>query len=172
MNKQVIESKSCEILRAITATHIQAVRSLMEEYATDIGLDLCFQNFADELAALPGDYAAPHGCLLLARSEDQWAGCVALRPLPDVTGDTGTSGCCEMKRLFVPARFRGRGLGRMLAQAIISQARAIGCKQMKLDTVEALTAANRLYRSLGFEPIAPYCHNPFADARFFGLSLS
>ena len=166
MNKQSAPDR-CAIQRATTPTEVAAVRALLEEYAVDTGLDLCFQNFAAELDALPGDYAPPHGCLLLARCQMQWAGCVALRPLRDA--DSAHS--CEMKRLFVPERFRGQGVGRALAQAVIAQARAIGYEQMKLDTVASLTASNRLYHSLGFESIPAYCHNPFPDARFYGLSL-
>lgn len=165
-------SHRCEVLRATTPAEIQAVRALLEEYAADTGLDLCFQNFAAELAALPGDYGPPRGCLLLARHEAEWAGCVALRPLdanPHAIADATHS--CEMKRLFVRARFRGRGLGRVLALAIIDAARALGYPQMKLDTLESLAASNVLYRSIGFEPIVAYCHNPFPDARFFGLLL-
>ncbi|MDF2441683.1 MAG: hypothetical protein JWN98_2667 [Abditibacteriota bacterium] len=166
----------CEIVHATSAAHIAVVRSLLQEYATETGLDLEFQNFAAELVALPGDYASPRGCLMLARYKNQWAGCVALRPLPTPDfrsiEDISTANTCEMKRMFVPNRFRGRGLGRFLAEALIQEARALGYAYMKLDTIEALAAANHLYRSLGFHEIAPYRHNPLPAARFFELKLA
>ena len=142
---------------------IQAVRRLFQEYAAFLGVDLCFQGFEQELAELPGAYAPPDGRLLLAVADDQPVGCVALRKLED--------GICEMKRLYVQPGFRGLGLGRRLAEAIIQQARDIGYQRMRLDSIDSLKEAAALYRSLGFVEIPPYRYNPLPGAVFMGLRL-
>ena len=139
------------------------VRALFEEYAGSLGFDLEFQHFRDELAALPADYAEPAGALLLARDAGAVAGCVALRPIDVQT--------CEMKRLYIRPAWRGRGIGRLLAEAIIAQARQRGYRAMRLDTIPSMTGAIALYRSLGFADIAPYRHNPIAGAVFLELAL-
>ena len=141
---------------------VRAAR-LFREYQAWLGVPLDFQDFEAELAALPGAYAPPHGALLLAESAGVPVGCVALRPLDD--------GICEMKRLYVDEGWRGAGLGRALARSIIDAARAAGYRAMRLDTLERLGAANRLYRELGFRPCAPYCHNPLEGAVFMELYL-
>jgi ribosomal protein S18 acetylase RimI-like enzyme len=151
------------ILPVTSGADLVAVRSLFEEYAASLGFSLCFQGFDRELAELPGAYGPPRGRLLLAKVDRVAAGCVALRPLG---GDA-----CEMKRLFVRPAFHGRGLGRQLAEAVLGEARAAGYASVKLDTVPAMTAAQRLYASLGFEDVRPYCANPIEGARYMELRL-
>jgi len=152
------------IYPADSATHIAQARELFLEYAQSLGFSLCFQSFDKELAELPGDYAPPRGRLLLAQQEGQLAGCVALHPL--------SNEICEMKRLYLRPQFRGQGLGRKLADAIISEARSIGYTAIRLDTVEpVMTDAVAMYRRLGFQEIAPYCANPIAGALYMELKL-
>lgn len=139
------------------------VRTLFEEYAASLAVDLCFQGFADELAGLPGAYAPPGGCLLLAWVNGVAAGCVAMRPLdPNV---------CEMKRLYVRAGFRGTGVGRLLVETVVDDARRAGHASMRLDTLATMASARALYHALGFQPIAPYRHNPIPGTEFLELRL-
>jgi putative acetyltransferase len=143
---------------------IASVRELFLEYAQSLGFSLCFQSFDKELAELPGDYAPPDGRLLLATYEGQPAGCVALHNLaPEI---------CEMKRLYVRPQFRGKGLGRTLAEHVIADARLIGYKHLRLDTVEPMMkTAVAMYRQLGFREIAPYRPNPIEGALYMELQL-
>jgi ribosomal protein S18 acetylase RimI-like enzyme len=151
-------------LQASSPDEIDQARALFREYEAWLNLDLCFQNFEKELAELPGAYAPPTGRLLLAFEDDELAGCVALRRLSDDV--------CEMKRLFLRPQFHGRGLGRELAERIIEEARAIGYRKMRLDTLsEQMGNAIRLYRALGFTEIAPYYKNPVLGALFMELTL-
>jgi len=153
-----------KLIQANTPAEIKIARELFEEYAAWLEISLCFQNFAQELAGLPGDYAPPDGRLLLAVVDDQVAGCVALRKIGD--------GACEMKRLFLRSEFRGRGLGRKLAEAIIAEARRIGYERLRLDTLPGrMDQALGIYRSLGLREIQPYYDNPVAGATFMELIL-
>lgn len=150
--------------QAESPAQIAQARELFLEYAQSLGFSLCFQNFDKELADLPGDYALPDGRLLLATYDDQLAGCVALHKLD--------SRICEMKRLYLRPQFRGKGIGRALADHIIAEARQIGYPRMRLDTVEpVMKDAVAMYRKLGFKEIAPYCANPIAGALYMELSL-
>ena len=141
---------------------IDAARGILREYQASLAIDLCFQNFDDELALLPGEYAAPAGQLLLAFVGDALAGCGGLRALPDADD----ANACEMKRLFVRPAFRRFGLGRVLAEALIDEARRAGYSTMLLDTLDEMEAARALYEDLGFEEIPPYYHNPIAGAHY------
>lgn len=152
-----------QILEADSPELIAMARALFLEYSQTLGIGLCFQGFSGELARFPGEYAPPAGRLLVALDGPNAAGCGALRPIePDV---------CEMKRLYVRPAFRGRGLGRDLALALLSAARAIGYRRMRLDTLPLMTAAIALYRALGFREIPPYRPNPVAGALFLELDL-
>jgi putative acetyltransferase len=154
-----------QIFQAHSDDDIQKARALFEEYASGLGISLCFQNFDRELANLPGDYAPPDGRLLLAYQNEQLAGCIALRKLePNV---------CEMKRLFLRPSFRGKGVGRVLVDSIIEQARTVGYARMRLDTLPGrMDRALALYRSIGFVEIEPYCENPVGGATFMEFDLT
>jgi ribosomal protein S18 acetylase RimI-like enzyme len=128
---------------------------------------LCFQGFDSELKDLPGDYAAPRGSLMLARCEGQWAGCCALRPLDS----SDYANACEMKRLYVRQAFRGLGIGRALAEAILNMARQAGYSYVLLDTLDDMESARAMYVDLGFEEIPPYYHNPIAGAHYLRVEL-
>jgi ribosomal protein S18 acetylase RimI-like enzyme len=142
---------------------IRVVRELFLEYSESLGVDLCFQGFAEELASLPGEYARPAGRLLVMMDEQQAVGCLALRPINDTI--------CEMKRLYLRAAYRGKGAGRALIDALIGAAREIGYERMRLDTLPSMTKAIAIYRSLGFQEIPPYRVNPVAGASFLELNL-
>jgi putative acetyltransferase len=151
-------------LPAESPAQIAGTRELFLEYAQSLGFSLCFQNFDQELAGLPGDYAPPEGQLLLAYHEGQLAGCVALHRLePRI---------CEMKRLYLRPQFRGKSVGLALVESVIAQARAIGYSHMRLDTVEPIMKdAVAMYRRFGFREIAPYRPNPIAGALYMELEL-
>ena len=154
-----------KLIQATTSEAVQQAHQLFEEYAAGLGISLCFQNFDQELAKLPGGYAPPSGRLLLAVEGDEVMGCVALRKIGDGVG--------EMKRLYVRPAFRGRGLGRTLTEKLIAEASLIGYTSMRLDTLPGkMDQAISMYRSLGFQEIAPYYKNPVAGATFMELVLS
>lgn len=145
------------------AEAIPVARELFVEYAEQLGVDLCFQNFAEELATLPGAYAPPRGGVWLARVDGHDAGCVALRPLD--------AQAAELKRMYVRRAWRGRGLGRRLGETAIGFARAAGYRAVCLDTLAGMTEALALYRSFGFRPTRAYCHNPLPDTVWMELEL-
>ncbi len=151
------------IFPAQTDKDYETAKKLFVEYADSLGFHLRFQNFEEELANLPGDYASPSGCLLLAIYKEQPVGCVALRKRSD--------GICEMKRLYVREQFRGLGIGRALVEAVIEEARKIGYNYMRLDTVPSMEAASALYVSVGFKKSGAYRYNPIEDAVFMELKL-
>lgn len=142
---------------------VEIVRRLFVEYATALGIDLGFQGFPEELATLPGAYAAPRGTLLLAWVDGAPAGCVGLRPL-----DADT---CELKRLFVRPAYRGRGLARQLSTAALAEARSRGYMRIRLDTLPTMVEAQALYRALGFREIGPYRASPVDGTVFMELAL-
>ena len=153
-----------EISQAESSEDIVTIRELFLEYAASLGFSLCFQSFDEELASLPGKYSPPQGRLLLARHDGKAVGCVALRRLDP--------GICEMKRLYVRPEFRGHKLGRILADRILAEARAIGYERIRLDTVEpVMRNAVALYRALGFREIAPYGDHPIEGTLFMELPL-
>jgi GNAT superfamily N-acetyltransferase len=149
------------------AATFAATRAILREYAASLNIDLCFQGFEAELAALPGDYAEPAGIMLLALVDGEVAGCGAVRPLADVDYPNA----CEMKRLFVRRAFRRFGLGRLIAQALIDHARAAGYSTMLLDTLDEMESARELYASLGFSGVPPYYYNPIPGAHYLRADL-
>ena len=152
-----------EIIKVTDGENLSHVRELFLAYAEWIGIDLSFQNFNEEMANLPGDYAPPTGRLLLAFHDDKPAGCVAVRKLD--------GNICEMKRLYVLPEFQGSGIGKSLAQEIITEAKGLNYAKMRLDTMPKMASAQNLYRSLGFKEIAPYRFNPEPGAVFMELDL-
>ena len=155
----------------IVATHsrqeLDALREIMREYGAGLGIDLNFQDFEAELRQLPGTYCSPRGALLAAKSDKLLTGCCALRPLDTVDYPNA----CEMKRLYVRPAFRGQGIGRVLVEAILDQARLAGYSSLLLDTLSDMEAARALYADLGFTEIAPYYHNPLAGFHYLRVKL-
>ncbi|MCB1987894.1 MAG: GNAT family N-acetyltransferase [Nitrospirota bacterium] len=155
------------LLTASGPDHLAVLRELFQEYAENLAVDLCFQQFDTELATLPGDYADPRGALLLALVDGEPAGCCALRPL-DATDYPNAS---EMKRLYVRRAFRGFGLGRQLAEAALDAARQRGYACVLLDTLDDMESARALYTELGFVEIPPYYHNPIPGAHYLKVDI-
>jgi GNAT superfamily N-acetyltransferase len=174
------------IFAAESPTHIEQVRELFLEYAKSLGFSLCFQGFDQELAGLPGDYAPPQGRLFLAEYDGKLAGCAALHPVVSdksrvASREPATRSAevrpaeeriGEMKRLYLRPEFRGKGLGRMLAERILQEARHIGYAKLRLDTVEpVMKDAVAMYRRMGFREITPYRENPMAGTLYMELDL-
>ncbi len=151
------------IVKAENENQIGHIKELFKEYEESLGFDLSFQDFEKELAELPGEYSPPGGRLMLAVQGEEVVGCVALRKIED--------GICEMKRLYIRPNFRRKGIGRQLAEKIISEARKIGYTHMRLDTISSMKEANTLYESLGFKEIKPYRYNPINGALYMELTF-
>ena len=162
-DKEALSPKT-GIRHATTASDVERARALFVEYAQWLKVDLCFQGFAEELKALPGAYAPPRGRLLLAGTADDAFACIALRPLD-------SDGMAEVKRLYVRSAHRGERWGYRLAEELIAEARAIGYRELKLDTLEWMTPARALYASLGFRECGAYYDNPLAGVVYMRLEL-
>lgn len=152
---------------ADSAADLALAVEIFREYAASLSVDLCFQSFEQELSTLPGEYASPHGHLLLAFVDEQLAGCGAIRSCHD----TDHVNACEMKRLFVRPAFRGLGLGRSMTEALLDEARRCGYSAVLLDTLDEMESARELYASLGFYEVAPYYFNPIAGAHYLKVDL-
>ena len=163
-----VDKPTVTLLPAESPHDLEAARLLFAEYAGSLGIDLEFQDFEHELASLPGDYAAPRGCLLLAHVDGALAGCCALRPMDN----SDYPNAAEMKRLYVRKAFRGFGLGRELAEAALNTAHQMGYDHVLLDTLDEMESARALYTELGFEEIPPYYHNPIAGAHYLKADIS
>lgn len=150
-------------LKLFTNELLEDTKNIFREYQSDIDTDLCFQDFENELKNLPGKYSEPNGRLYLAYKGDKTVGCIALRPI--------NNNECEMKRLYVRPQFRKEGIGKILVEKIIADAKKIGYKHIVLDTLEKMNSAIRLYKTFGFEDYKPYCFNPEKDAVFMKLDL-
>jgi putative acetyltransferase len=162
-----VQRPSIQLVTPDTPALTKATRQIFTEYAAQLGVDLCFQNFDAELAELPGEYANPQGALLLALVDGEVAGCCALRPLSSVDYPNAA----EMKRLYVRDPYRGLGLGRQLAEAALDAARIAGYHCVLLDTLDDMESARALYEDLGFDSIPPYYHNPIAGAHYLKVDL-
>lgn len=156
-----------QLITPALTTQIDATRLIFRDYAAGLGIDLCFQDFDAELLDLPGDYAPPRGALLLALVNGVVAGCCALRPIDS----SDYVNAAEMKRLYVRPGFRGLGLGRQLAEAILDAARLAGYDAVLLDTLDDMEIARAMYQELGFKEIPPYYHNPLAGAHYLKADL-
>lgn len=153
-----------EIIEATRAEDYAAGKTLIEEYAMALGVDLCFQNFSEEIANLSKHYGPPHGCLLLARTNGATVGCVAVR--------TQGAAVCEMKRLYVRPQYRGADLGKRLAESAIRYAQQLNYSRMVLDTLPSMTEAQSLYESLGFREVEGYYPNPLHGVRYLARELT
>jgi ribosomal protein S18 acetylase RimI-like enzyme len=151
------------IIEAKTDSEFSQARILFQEYATELGVDLCFQNFEHELKNIAVVYGSPAGCLLLAHAAGTIIGCVGFRPF--------NNGSCEMKRLYVRPSARGTKIGRGLTEELVRRARLVGYRKMLLDTLKSLEAAHSLYRSLGFREVQPYYANPLDGIVYMELDL-
>jgi ribosomal protein S18 acetylase RimI-like enzyme len=157
-NKEILE-----IYEIADNKQLQSIRELFIEYADSLGVDLAFQGFEEELNSLPGKYSAPDGCILIAEFKGYPAGSVALRKI--------SHEICEMKRLYVRNDFRGMGIGKLLANRIITKARELGYSHMRLDTLPTMIAAQVMYKELGFYEIESYVYNPIEGTKFLEIEL-
>lgn len=162
-----MQRPAIEFITPESPEELAATRQIFTEYAAQLGIDLCFQNFEAELASLPGEYSAPDGTLLLALVDGEVAGCCALRGLDSVDYPNAA----EMKRLYVRKAFRRFGLGRQLAEAVLDAARVSGYHSVLLDTLDDMESARALYAELGFVDIPPYYHNPIPGAHYLKVDL-
>ena len=162
-----MQRPSIEFITPASAEELAATRQIFNEYAEQLGIDLCFQNFQAELAGLPGEYSAPAGALLLALVDGEVAGCCGLRALDSVN----YFNAAEMKRLYVRKAFRRFGLGHQLAEAVLDAARMTGYHSVLLDTLDDMESARALYADLGFAEIPPYYHNPIPGAHYLKVDL-
>ena len=183
----IVKPRAAAIRHAATARDIELARSLFLEYAQWLKVDLCFQGFEQELAALPGAYAPPHGRLLLAGAPHEAFACIALRPLENESGcgcgnvtrtpepchasEEGRGSTGEVKRLYVQPGHRGEGWAKRLAQMVLDEARVIGYRELKLDTLAWMSPARALYANLGFRECAPYYRNPLPGVVYMSLAL-
>mgnify|MGYP006138800821 CR=1 FL=1 len=150
-------------IREAKISEMAIVKSLFLEYAAGLGVDLCFQGFEKELETLPFPYNSPSGIILLAFWDDLPIGVVALKKWENA--------CCEMKRLYVVPEYRNEKIGEKLTLTLLNLAKEMGYTSMKLDTLERLVPAVKLYRRLGFKEIPPYNVNPEADILYFEKQL-
>src|SRR5262245_25190965 len=151
------------LVTASSAAHWERARELLQEYSASLDVDLCFQNFSDELAHLETEYAAPTGIFLLAEVNNSFTGCIALRRIDDRLG--------EIKRLYVSPAGRGHGLGRMLIERVLDAARSIGYDRVVLDTLPSMQTARKLYAGMGFTPTGSYRFNPVEGTVYLTKSL-
>ena len=162
-----MDSQEISVFSPESSEAMEATCALFLEYAKSLQVDLCFQGFEEELRNLPGEYSAPRGTLLVASVRGEWAGCCAMRPLDS----SDYSNACEMKRLYVRPQFRGLGLGRRLAEAILDSARLLDYDCILLDTLDDMESARALYAELGFHEIPPYYENPVVGAHYLKVDL-
>jgi putative acetyltransferase len=165
--KELVNKPIISISTPVLTAELKATSDIFREYAVSLDFDLCFQDFESEIANLPGDYAPPRGALLIAKVDGAIAGCCALRPLDS----SDYVNAAEMKRLYVRPAFRGLGLGRQLADAILDAARMSGYGSVLLDTLDDMDIARAMYEELGFKEIPPYYHNPLAGAHYLKVYL-
>lgn len=167
MEEDGLRKSTVSLKATLESGQLESVQSLFLEYARSLSIDLCFQNFEEELAQLPGEYAAPRGALCTVYVDTELAGCCAMRPLDAADYPNA----CEMKRLYVRPSFRRMRLGRMLAEATLDAARVAGYDCILLDTLDDMESARALYEELGFEEIPPYYYNPIAGAHYLKAQL-
>ncbi|MDP1675524.1 MAG: GNAT family N-acetyltransferase [Bacteroidota bacterium] len=166
-----------KIFPATTTEQTEIVRLLFVEYQQSLNFSLCFQGFDQELATLPGKYSPPNGRLYLAECDNTIAGCIALRPMEENGVPARRSavfphaGVCEMKRLFVRKEFRGKGIGKILKEKIIADAKQIGYHTMRLDSLQRMETARSLYKKLGFIVIPAYYNNPLDEVVYMEMNL-